>query len=88
MTYSKSYRLFFANKWNFMIDAKTIGPIPNYSKAYIDIVYNSIETTATCEILGDFANYITNISCVSDYETQPENDIIKINSKRKYGSIE
>ena len=88
MSYIKSYGLFFANKWNFMIDAKTITPVPNYSKAIIDIVHNSVETTATCEILGNFANYITNISCVSDYENQSENDIIKLNSNKKYGSIQ
>ena len=88
MTYSKSYGLFFANKWNFMIDAKTIGGIPYYSKAYIDILHNSVETTATCEILGNYAQYMTNISCVSDYEIQSENDEIKINPKKKYGSIE
>ena len=88
MTYIKSYGLFFANKWNFMIDAETITPVPNYSKAIIDIVHNSVETTATCEILGNVANYITNISCVSDYENQSENDIIKLNSNKKYGSIQ
>ena len=82
MTYSKSYGLFFANKWNFMIDAKTIGGIPYYSKAYIDILHNSVETTATCEILGNYAQYMTNISCVSDYEIQSENDEIKINPKK------
>ena len=88
MTYTKSYGLFFANKWNFMIDAKTIVNTPHYSKAYIDILHNDVETTATCEILGDFKNYITNIACVSDYEIQTGNDIIKINTKKKYGSIE
>ena len=87
LDYIKSYGLFFANKWNFMIDAKTIGEIPYYSKVYIDILHNSVETTATCEILGNFAKYVTNISCVSDYEIQSQNDVIKINSKQKYGSV-
>ena len=87
LTYSKAYGLFFANKWNFMIDAKTIVNTPHYSKVYIDIIHNSVETTATCEILGNFAKYITNITCVSDYETQTKDDIIKINPKKKYGSV-
>jgi hypothetical protein len=30
---------------------------------------------------------MTNISCVSDYEIQTENDEIKINPKNKYGSL-
>ena len=38
--FNKAYGLFFANKWNFMIDAKTIDGIPNYSKVYIDILHN------------------------------------------------
>ena len=59
-----------------------------YSKAYIDILHNNVETTATCEILGNFAKSPTNIWCVSDYEIQTKNDEIKINSKKKYGSIE
>ena len=87
MIFNKAYGLFFANKWNFMIDAKTIDGIPNYSKVYIDILHNSIETTATCEIMVDLSNTITNISCVSDYEIQTENDEIKINPKNKYGSL-
>ena len=87
MDYIKSYGLFFANKWNFMIDAKTIEAIPYYSKVYIDILHNSVETTASCEILGNFAKYVTNISCVSDYEIQSQDDVIKINSKQKYGSV-
>ena len=88
MTYIKAYGLFFANKWIFMIDAKTIAAIPHYSKAYIDIIHNSVETTATCEILGNFANYVTNIQCISDYGIQNKNDEIKINLNKKYGGIE
>ena len=53
-----------------------------YSKAYIDILHNNVETTATCEILGNFAKSPTNIWCVSDYEIQTKNDEIKINSKK------
>lgn len=88
MTFSKAYGKFFTNKWNFMIDAQLIGAIPKYSLAYIDILHNSVETTATCEIIGGYAKDYTNISCISDYGTQAEDDIIKINPKKKYGTIE
>ena len=48
MSYSKSYGLFFSNKLNFMIDAELISPIQKYSLAYVDILHNLVETTATC----------------------------------------
>ena len=87
LKYIKSYGLFFADKWNFMIDAYYINIIPKYSKAIIDILHNSEETTATCEIIG-CQRKITNISCVSDFESQSNNDVIQINPNKTYGSIE
>ena len=89
MTFSKAYGKFFTNKWNFMIDAQLISAIPKYSLAYIDILHNSVETFATCEIIGGYAKDYTNISCISDYYgIQTEDDIIRINPKVKYGTVE
>lgn len=31
-----------------MIDAELISPIQKYSLAYVDILHNLVETTATC----------------------------------------
>ena len=87
MKFTKSYGLLFAGKWHFMIDATSSISLPYYPITHIDIIHNSVETTASCEILGG-SNKATNIFCVSDYEIQTENDIITINPEKKYGSIE
>ena len=87
MKFTNSYGLLFAGKWNFMIDAVSSTALPNYPIAHIDIIHNSVETTASCEILGG-SSKATNIYCVSDYGTQTENDVITINPDKKYGSIE
>ena len=73
-----------------MIDAIVINNyfIPKYSKTKIDIIHNSIETTATCEMIEGSVRATVNISCVSDFENQSKKDIIQINPKKVLGLVE
>ena len=90
LQFIKSYGLFFADKWYFMVDATIITsfPIPKFSRTTIDIIHNSVETTATCDMVGGSAKYITNMSCFSNFETQSKNDVVQINPNKKYGLVE
>ena len=88
LKFTKSYGLLFTGKWNFMIDAVINSTFPTNSTAYIDIIHNSVETTASCELIGGSSKATSNIYCVSDLETQTENDVITINPEKKYGTIE
>ena len=90
LKYTKAYGLLFLDKWYFMIDAIVITNyvIPKYSKTKIDIIHNSIETTATCEMIEGNVRATVNISCVSDFENQSKKDIIQINPKKVLGLVE
>ena len=90
LKYTKAYGLLFLDKWYFMIDAIVINNyfIPKYSKTKIDIIHNSIETTATCEMIEGSVRATVNISCVSDFENQSKKDIIQINPKKVLGLVE
>ena len=88
MTFSNAYALIFAGKWNFIVDAINVDTVPVYSLAKIDIIHNSVETTAICEIMGGSAKATSNITCVSELEEQSETDSIKLNFNKKYGTIQ
>ena len=83
LTFKKAYGKLFTNKWTFVLNAGKITDAPQESKLIIDIIHNEEETTASCVII-----YNSNMICVSDYETQTSEDIIKLSSNKKYGSVE
>ena len=83
MTFNKAYGKLFTNKWTFVLNAVKKTACPQESKLIIDIIHNEVETTASCVII-----YNSNMICVSDYETQTSEDIIKLSSNKKYGSVE
>ena len=88
LTFTKANISFFTDKWNFIITARHIGYAPRNSKIVIDIIQNSKETTATCEILKTIngnENFYT--LCTSDLEQQSINDVIRINPTKKVGTV-
>ena len=88
LTFTKADNSFFTDKWNFIITARHIGAAPRNSKIVIDIIQNSKETTATCEILKTISNYENFYTlCTSDLEQQSINDDIIINPTKKKGSV-
>ena len=88
LTFSKAYNGFFTDRWNFLIDARHTGYAPRNSKVVIDILQNTKETTASCEILKIInGNENFYLFCVSDSEAQSINDIIIISSTKKQGSV-
>ena len=86
--FTKAYGAFFTDKWNFLISVINTGKTPLYSKVIIDIFHGTNQTTATCKLLYKGYNSSEEaIFCFSDSNKQTANDIIKINTKQKYGSI-
>ena len=58
------------------------------SKIVIDIIQNSIETIASCELTRQGSNGLNYyVICVSELELQSINDIITINPTKKDGSV-
>ena len=82
LTFNKAYGKLFTNKWTFVLNADKKTACPQESKLIIDIIHNEEETTASCFII------YSNMICVSDYETQTSEDIIKLSPNQKYGSVE
>lgn len=93
LTFKSAHDLFFTDKWNFLVNFTEIRKgNENYRLAFtvfiIDIIHNSKEVTAKCEIIKTFfANSDEVMHCISEYESQSENDEIKLRNSRKYGSI-
>ena len=75
LSFTKGYNLLFNlnNKWEFLIDfSREILPIG--SKCIIDILYNSISSTATCYSTSNYT-----LKCYPDKEEQSKFDLVKIN---------
>ena len=74
--FTKGYNLLYNsdNKWEFFIAFSTEA-LPIGSKCLIDILYNSITSSATCYASS---NYI--LKCYPDKEEQSKFDLIKINN--------
>ena len=81
LQFSRSKNAFFIDKWHFLVYVQSVDDCPDYSTITIDIIQNTQETTATCEKIK------TRLICVSDLETQSSNDVIKISTNQKSGSI-
>ena len=79
---------FFTDRWNFLIYATYKGDAPKSSLIVIDIIQDSKETTASCELLRQGSNNLKwYIFCISNLENQSISDIIIINSSQKSGSV-
>ena len=87
LSFDKSFGLFFTDKWLFMIKAVSTQTLPIKSKVIIDILQNGKETTATCLFI-ELNQKNLNLSCTSDFETQGNNDEIKINNIKKSGTVQ
>ena len=88
LTFTKAYNGFFTDRWNFLINAEHIGYAPRNSIIVIDILQNTKETTASCEILKIInSNENFYLFCVSDSEAQSINDVITITSTKKKGTV-
>ena len=86
----KAYELYFDKIWNFYLDLDNLGIIPEKSYFLIDLVLNEIETYATCELANNNnqSSTISKLFCYLDNNiTQTRNDELRINTVRKYGSI-
>ncbi|MBO6244248.1 MAG: hypothetical protein J6O41_06790 [Clostridia bacterium] len=71
-----------------MVKYTNTGVSPKNSLVIIDIIQNSKETTASCQLLYQGSNsQEEEMYCVSDYPNQLSNDVVKINTNKKYGSI-
>ena len=46
----KAYDLIFSENWNFYIEIQNIIVVPNNAYFLLDILYNSEEKTAKCEL--------------------------------------
>lgn len=88
LTFKSAYGAFFTGKWNFLVKYTNTGVSPKNSLVIIDIIQNSKETTASCHLLYQGSNsQVEEMYCVSDYPNQLSNDVVKINTNKKYGSI-
>lgn len=88
-TFKNAYGAFYTDKWNFLIKVTNTGISPKYSRVIIDLIQNSKETTATCQLLNEGSeNNEEDIFCISDYPYQSATDDLKLNTNKKYGSIQ
>ena len=88
-TFKNAYGAFYTDKWHFLIKATNTGISPKYSRVIIDIIQNTKETTATCQLLNEGSeNNEEDIYCISDYPYQSSSDELKLNTNKKYGSIQ
>ena len=86
-SFQSAYGGFFTDKWHFMISAKYGDSCPINAKVFIDILQNGIETTASCILLQKNEGTVGKLHCISDYQIQKDDDTIKINPTKKYGSV-
>ena len=88
-TFKNAYGAFYTDKWNFLIKVTNTGISPKYSRVIIDVIQNTKETTATCQLLNEGSeNNEEDIYCISDYPYQSASDALKLNTNKKYGSIQ
>ena len=88
-TFKNAYGAFYTDKWHFLIKATNTGISPKYSSVIIDLIQNTKETTATCQLLNEGSeNNEEDIYCISDYPYQSSSDELKLNTNKKYGSIQ
>ena len=85
--FKRAYGQFFTDKNHFLIVGTYKNSCPLEAKVIVDIIHNNVETTATCTLNEKNSGIEGSMHCISDYETQTANDIIKINTEKKYGSI-
>lgn len=85
----KAYGLYFDKIWNFYLDLENIGIVPEKSYFLVDLILNEEETYATCELTNNNqSSTISKLFCHLDNNiTQTRNDELRINTVRKYGSI-
>ena len=86
---TEAFGAFFTDRWNFLLKSSYTDTAPIYSIIIIDIIQNSQETTATCELLtqGQGSNNNQYVFCVSELETQSESDTIEISQTKKSGTV-
>lgn len=88
-TFKEAYGAFYTDKWNFLIKFTNTGISPKYSRVIIDLIQNSKETMASCQLLNEGSNNNEeDIYCISDYPYQSATDVLKLNTNKKYGSIQ
>ena len=84
----KAYDLIFSENWNFYLEIQNIGVVPNNAYFLLDILHNSEEKTAKCELSNKtHTDDISIMFCYLDIKGQSRRDIININIKKKHGSI-
>lgn len=87
LPFTKAFGAFFTDKWSFLITSSYKESAAAHSKIIIDIIQNTQETTATCELLtqGQSSNN-RYIYCISNLVGQTSEDTIEINPTKISGT--
>ena len=72
-------------KWSFEISLSSYGDYLNQSRIIIDLIYNNINSSATCRYLNSY--YEHKFLCIPDYSNQNINDSFNISKLKNVSTV-